>query len=78
LQPSAAAVSLPEPEGISDAPDWAKPNQQWVEKFVQDFQQLRSQVRQCYDDGGEGKGQQCRTATAVKRFQVYGACERDS
>lgn len=42
-------VLLPEPEAIPDAPDWAKPNRSWVQQFVSDFQQLRQQVQQAYE-----------------------------
>lgn len=44
---------LPTPEAIPDAPDWAKPNCSWVQHFVADFQQLRVQVYEAYDQGGE-------------------------
>lgn len=46
------SVLLPEPEAILDAPDWAKPNRGWVQQFVADFQQLRMQVQQAYEQQG--------------------------
>lgn len=49
---SAPCVLLPEPEAIPDAPDWAKPNRSWVQQFVADFQQLRRQVQQAYEEQG--------------------------
>jgi len=48
-------VLLPEPEAIPDAPDWAKPNRSWVQQFVSDFQQLRQQVQQAYEQQGRHK-----------------------
>eukprot|EP00878_Enallax_costatus_P004035 GHUV01004258.1.p1 GENE.GHUV01004258.1~~GHUV01004258.1.p1 ORF type:complete len:305 (+),score=93.79 GHUV01004258.1:284-1198(+) len=42
---------LPAPEAIPDAPDWAKPNRSWVQRFVADFQQLRLQVHEAYEQG---------------------------
>ena len=56
-QPSRSSpgfVLLPEPEAIPDAPDWAKPNRSWVQQFVSDFQQLRLQVQQAYEQQGGG------------------------
>lgn len=44
-----SALVLPEPEAICDAPDWAKPNRTWVQQFVADFQQLRQQAQQAYE-----------------------------
>jgi hypothetical protein len=44
-----SAQVLPEPEAICDAPDWAKPNRSWVQQFVADFQQLRQQAQQAYE-----------------------------
>lgn len=43
---------LPEPEAIADAPEWAKPNRSWVQQFVTDFQHLRMQVQQAYEQQG--------------------------
>lgn len=43
---------LTEPDIIPDAPDWAKPNRSWVQRFVVDFQQLRLQVQEAYEQGG--------------------------
>ena len=48
---------LPEVECIAEAPDWAKPNKDWVVQFVGDFQQLRKEVMERYETGGErGEG----------------------
>jgi hypothetical protein len=44
-----SALVLPEPEAICDAPDWAKPNRSWVQQFVADFQELRQQAQQAYE-----------------------------
>lgn len=44
---------MPAPEAIPDAPDWAKPNRSWVRRFVADFQQLRLQVQEAYEQAGE-------------------------
>jgi hypothetical protein len=52
---SAPASVLPEPEGIADAPEWAKPNRSWVQQFVADFQQLRLEVQHAYEQRGEAK-----------------------
>jgi hypothetical protein len=38
---------------IPDAPDWARPCSDWVKRFVVDFQQLRQQVGERYETGGE-------------------------
>eukprot|EP00879_Flechtneria_rotunda_P009586 GHRR01010032.1.p1 GENE.GHRR01010032.1~~GHRR01010032.1.p1 ORF type:complete len:208 (+),score=95.48 GHRR01010032.1:279-902(+) len=50
-QYAAKAQALPEPQAIAAASDWAKPDRSWVEKFVLDFQQLRLQVQQAYEQG---------------------------
>ena len=47
-----SCVLLPEPEAIPDAPDWTKPNRSWVQQFVSDFQQLRRQVQDAYEQQG--------------------------
>lgn len=49
---SQVCVLLPQLEAIPDAPDWAKPNRGWVQQFVADFQQLRLQVQQAYEQQG--------------------------
>lgn len=38
---------------IAAAPEWAVPSGAWVRKFVADFQQLRRQVADVYESGGE-------------------------
>lgn len=49
---SSAGLLLPEPEAIADGPEWAKPNRSWVQQFVTEFQQLRLQVQQAYEQQG--------------------------
>jgi hypothetical protein len=44
---------LSEVEYIAEAPDWAKPDKNWVVQFVADFQQLRREVMERYETGGE-------------------------
>lgn len=63
-------VLLPEPEAIPDAPDWAKPNRSWVQQFVADFQQLRLQVQQAYEQQGASR----RADRAMAREKLQTAC----
>jgi hypothetical protein len=46
-------LQLLDPDTIPDAPDWARPCPDWVKRFVTDFQQLRQQVGERYETGGE-------------------------